>query len=187
MKLILASASPRRAELLHSAGFEFIVAPANIEEVPQGGESAENYTRRVAHDKAADVMRAHSVGDGSLILAADTEVIVDGRIFGKPRDVDDARRMLRLLSGRVHDVMTAVILVGNWRTWEAIVVTKVWFAALTDGEIDWYAGSGEPMGKAGAYAIQGLGARFVERIDGSWSNVVGLPVATVHQMLRAVQ
>jgi septum formation protein len=186
MKLILASASPRRAELLHSAGFEFTAAPANVEEVPQKGESAENYTRRVAHDKAVHVMHTHSV-TGNLILAADTEVVVDGRILGKPRDVDDAKRMLRVLSGRAHDVLTAVILMTPGRTTEAVVATKVWFSALSDAEIDWYVESGEPMGKAGAYAIQGRGARFIERIDGSWSNVVGLPVATIHQMLRAVQ
>ena len=187
MKLILASASPRRAELLHSAGFEFTVAAANIDEVPQRGESAENYTRRVAHEKATSVARTHAVAAGQQILGADTEVVVDGSILGKPRDPADAVRMLRLLSGRVHDVLTAVVLLGDMRTVEAAAITRVWFSGLTESEIGWYVASGEPMGKAGAYAIQGLGARFVERIDGSWSNVVGLPLATVHQMLREVQ
>ena len=186
MKLIVASASPRRAELLRSAGFEFTVVAPEVEEVPQAGESAEGYTRRVAAEKAQHVVRTHA-GDGQMILGADTEVVVDGRILGKPNDSADAARMLRLLSGRVHDVVTAVVLISNWRTAEAVAVTRVWFSPLTDDEIGWYVRSGEPMGKAGAYAIQGLGARFIERIDGSWSNVVGLPLATVHQMLRAVQ
>ena len=157
-----------------------------VEEVPQQGESPEDYTRRVAAAKATQVARTHGA-DGQMILGADTEVVVDGRILGKPADSADAARMLRLLSGRAHEVVTAVILLSNWRTAEAVVVTRVWFSELTDVEIDWYVGSAEPMGKAGAYAIQGLGARFIERIDGSWSNVVGLPLATVHQLLGAVQ
>ena len=186
MHLILASASPRRAELLHSAGFEFTAVAANVAEVPHAGEPAEAYTLRVAHDKGAQVARAHA-GNGRVILAADTEVVIQGQILGKPADSGDARRMLRMLAGAVHDVLTAVVLIGNWRTAEAVVVTRVWFTPMSDDEIDWYVASGEPMGKAGAYAIQGLGARFIERIEGSWSNVVGLPVATVHRMLREVQ
>ena len=130
MKLILASASPRRAELLHSAGYEFTIVPADIEEVPREGESAEDYTRRVALEKAAQVVST-AAGDHNLVLAADTEVVIDGRILGKPADRDDASRMLRLLSGRVHDVLTAVVLAGNWRPAEAAVVTKVWFSPLT--------------------------------------------------------
>jgi septum formation protein len=186
MRLILASASPRRAELLQSAGFHFEVAPAHIDEMPRDGETAEAYTMRVAYDKAADVAST-VVGDWNVILGADTEVVIDGKIMGKPADSADARRMLRLLSGTVHDVLTAVVLVGNWRTAEAVVATRVWFSDMTDKEIEWYVASGEPMGKAGGYAIQGLGARFVERIEGSWSNVVGLPLATVHRLLREVQ
>jgi septum formation protein len=186
MNLVLASASPRRAELLQSAGFEFTVVPADIEEVPNEGETAKHYTQRVAYAKA-NYVAMRQLDEGWIVLGADTEVVVDGSILGKPRDPDDAMRMLRLLSGRTHDVLTAVVLVGDGITAEAVAVTKVSFSNLTDQEIQWYAGSGEPMGKAGAYAIQGRGARFVERIDGSWSNVVGLPVAVVHQMLRAVQ
>jgi septum formation protein len=186
MHLILASASPRRAELLHSAGFEFTVAPADIQEGPRSGESAETYTRRVAHEKALQISLT-CPDERVLVLGADTEVVIDGQILGKPVDPDDAARMLRLLSGRAHDVVTAVALLGSRCAAEAVVLTRVWFAALTGREIDWYVASGEPMGKAGAYAIQGLGARFVERIDGSWSNVVGLPVAAVHRMLGEVQ
>ena len=185
MQLILASASPRRAELLHSAGFAFTAAPANVDETPRNGESAVAYTRRVAHEKGAHIARTH--GGGSVILGADTEVVIGGQILGKPADPNDARRMLRLLAGTVHDVLTAVVAIHSRRTAEAVVHTRVWFTPMTEREIDWYVASGEPMGKAGAYAIQGLGARFVERIDGSWSNVVGLPLATVHRLLREVQ
>lgn len=186
MHLILASASPRRAELLHSAGFAFSIVAANLDETPRPGEPAEAYTLRVAHEKAAHVAQAPRAGDG-LILGADTEVVIDGRIMGKPADAADARRMLRQLAGTVHDVLTAVVMRGNGRTAEAVVVTRVWFTSMSEQEIDWYVASGEPMGKAGGYAIQGLGARFVERIDGSWSNVVGLPVAAVYRLLGEVQ
>lgn len=151
--------------------------------MPEPGESAEAYTRRVARDKAAYVA-ASAAGRGHLVLAADTEVVIDGRILGKPADPDDARRMLRLLAGRAHEVLTAVIVVGNRGTASEVSVTRVWFVEMTDEDVNWYVASGEPMGKAGAYAIQGLGARFVERIEGSWSNVVGLPVAAVHRLLR---
>ena len=186
MHLILASASLRRAELLESVGVEFTVAPADVDETPQDGEPAAAYTTRVARDKARHIARSHA-GPETIVLAADTEVVIDGRILGKPVDAGDARRMLRLLAGTVHDVLTAVVLVGRSRELEEVVTTRVWFAPLSDDEIDWYVASGEPMGKAGAYAIQGLGARFVDRIDGSWSNVVGLPVATAYRLLRAVQ
>ena len=161
------------------------MAPANIDETPRDGESPETYTLRVANEKAAHIARTHA-GDG-VILGADTEVVIGGQILGKPVDADDARRMLQLLAGTVHDVLTAVVVVGNWCTAEAVTTTRVWFSPMTHAEIEWYVASAEPMGKAGAYAIQGLGARFVERIDGSWSNVVGLPLATVHRLLREVQ
>lgn len=186
MQLILASASPRRAELLYSAGFEFTIAPANLDEIPRDGETAAAYTLRVAHDKAHHIAHTRRDSD-AVVLGADTEVVIGGRILGKPADVDDARRMLRLLSGRVHDVLTAVVLIGGSGGAEEVVTTRVWFAPLTEADLDWYLASGEPMGKAGAYAIQGLGARFVERIDGSWSNVVGLPIATLHRLWREVQ
>ena len=186
MRLILASASPRRAELLQSAGFEFDIEPADVEEVPRPDEAPTAYTLRVAREKAEHVAARHA-GRGAIVLGADTEVIQDGRIFGKPADHLQARRMLEALSGREHWVHTGVVLVGDGRKAEAVVSTLVTVSPLTPGEIEWYLESGEPMGKAGAYAIQGLGARFIERIQGSWSNVVGLPVATVHRLWGEVQ
>ena len=182
MRLILASASPRRAELLRSAGFDFAVDPSNVEEMPREGESAEDYTLRVARDKARDVAARTSVPDAA-VLGADTEVVVDGRILGKPEDEEHAVEMLKLLSGRAHEVITAVVVCrGSQEAFDAIK-TRVHFSALTHEEIREYVSTGEPMGKAGAYAIQGYAARFIDRIDGSWSNVVGLPIHAVHQLL----
>lgn len=186
MHLILASASPRRAELLRAGGFEFEVRAADVEEVPRDGESAGDYTLRVSLDKARAVAATLTSAD-AVVLAADTEVVVGGRVLGKPADPADAAAMLRLLSGVVHDVITAVVVWTPEREASRIVTTRVEFAPMTAEEIDWYVGSGEPMGKAGAYGIQGRGARFITRIDGSWSSVVGLPVASVHQLLREVQ
>lgn len=185
MRLILASASPRRAELLAAAGFVFDVIPAEVDETPRAGECAEPYAIRVAADKAAAVAE-RCRGSLSIILAADTVVAVGGQILGKPNDSSDARRMLRLLSGQAHDVHTAVVMRSAAGQRQEIATTRVWFAALDPLEIEWYIESGEPEGKAGAYAIQGRAARFVERIEGSWSNVVGLPVATVARMLKHV-
>lgn len=186
MHLILASASPRRAELLRSAGFDFEAVTSEIDETPHPGEAPGTYTLRVAREKARYVARRRWT-PGSVVLGADTEVVAHGEIFGKPADEADAARMLQLLSGITHDVLTAVVVVAGDREVAEVVTTRVRFAPLTDDEIAWYVASGEPMGKAGAYAIQGLGARFVERIDGSWSNVVGLPVATVHRLLTEVE
>lgn len=185
MLLTLASASPRRAELLESAGFTFAVVPAAVDEMPQEGEAPEAYTLRVARDKARSV--ASRRASGGVVLGADTEVVAAGTILGKPQDADDAGRMLRLLSGAVHDVITAVVILADGREAAEVVSTTVSFTPLTEGEIDWYVATGEPMGKAGGYAIQGRGARFIDRIEGSWSNVVGLPIATVHRLLREVQ
>ena len=186
MRLILASASPRRADLLRSAGFDVEILPADVEEFPGPGETADVYTRRVALDKARRV--AGAVADPSAaVIAADTEVVVAGRILGKPADDADAAAMLRLLSAAAHDVLTAVVICANGHELVEVVTTRVWFVSMSEDEIDWYVGTGEPRGKAGAYAIQGHGARFIERIEGSWSNVVGLPVHTVHRLLaRAV-
>jgi septum formation protein len=186
VRLILASASPRRAELLTSAGFTFEVLPADVDETPRDGEPPEGYTQRVARDKARQVL--HTVGDTDLaVLGADTEVVLGCRILGKPVDLDHAKRMLAGLSGTVHDVLTAVVICANRREWVEVVTTRVHFQPLSQRDIDWYVASGEPMGKAGAYAIQGLGARFVDRIEGSWSNVVGLPLHAVHRLLGEVQ
>lgn len=186
MRLILASASPRRADLLKAAGIEFDVMPADVDETVHQGESAEQYARRVANAKACGALaRSH----GRPVLAADTVVVVDGQILGKPADAADARRMLGLLSGRRHEVLTAVsVSLGGpddvCPAASGVERTTVEFAPLNDKEIGWYIASGEPMDKAGAYAIQGLGSRFVTRIDGSYSNVVGLPIALVYKLLK---
>ncbi len=186
MRLILASASPRRADLLRAAKFDFEVAPSDIDESPEPGERPEHYTLRVARDKARYVA-ARPSSAGAVILAADTEVVIDGRILGKPASPENAGAMLSILSGEAHDVLTAVVVRNHEREVSEVLTTRVRFARLSAEDIAWYIASGEPMGKAGAYAIQGLGARFVERIEGSWSGVVGLPIATVHRLLREVQ
>jgi nucleoside triphosphate pyrophosphatase len=181
MDLILASASPRRAELLSSAGFSFRVIPAEIDETPRQGEAAADYALRMASEKAHEVA---SRVDGAPILAADTVVVAGEEILGKPRDDDDAARMLRLLSGAVHLVQTGVVLRCSASTSSEVCTTRVFVRDLSPSEIQWYINTGEPAGKAGAYAIQGRAARFIDWIEGSWSNVVGLPIATVHLLLR---
>lgn len=181
--LILASASPRRAELLSSAGLDFEVRPADVDETPRPGETPQAYALRVARDKAA-VIAAGCRESGTPVLAADTVVVVDGEIMGKPADDADAVRMLKTLSGKAHDVITGVVIAVGGRDIAEAVTTRVHVLPLSDDEIAWYVASGEPRGKAGAYAIQGRAARFIERIEGSWSNVVGLPISTVHRMLK---
>ena len=182
MRLILASASPRRAELLTSAGFEFEISPANVDESRFPGEQPASYALRVAVAKADAATRVDSSA-GDVVLAADTVVVIGDRILGKPVDDADARSMLGLLSGTVHTVLTAVVLRTTAEQRSAVVVTRVHFRRLLDEEIDWYLETGEPDGKAGAYAIQGQAARFIDWIDGSWSNVVGLPIETVDRLL----
>src|SRR5688572_23178532 len=192
MRLILASASPRRAELLASAGFDFEVAPADVDESAHPGEDPAQYALRVATVKAHRVMsgQAPSAGSGQgdgVILAADTVVVAGGRMMGKPVDDRDAESMLRQLSGVVHEVLTAVVLLDNGRAASEVVSTKVHFLPLSDADIRWYIATGEPRGKAGAYAIQGRAARFIDWIEGSWSNVVGLPIASVFRLLRGAR
>lgn len=180
-RLILASASPRRAELLRAASIEFDVQPADVDESVRAHETPEAYVRRVAQAKArAIAKRATDI----VVLAADTTVVVDGHILAKPIDDADARRMLRMLAGKSHEVLTGVCVANRGIEEVGVESTLVTFAPLTDAEIDCYIASGEPSDKAGAYAIQGLASRFVTCIDGSYSNVVGLPVALVYQMLR---
>ena len=180
-RLVLASASPRRAELLRAAGIDYDVIPANVDETLKPDESVREYVARLAETKARAI---HALDGQRTVLAADTVVVVDAQILGKPLDEADARRMLRLLSGRMHDVLTAVSIFHPGGIVDTRVdVTRVEFAPLSESEIDWYVSTGEPMDKAGAYAVQGLASRFVPRIEGSYSNVVGLPVALVHQML----
>ena len=186
MRLILASASPRRAELLAAAGFEFDVIPADIDETPRPGESAVDYTQRVARDKSRSVATVQR-DSTAVVLAADTEVVVDDAILGKPSSTEDASRMLRLLSGRTHDVLTAVVVWAHGRELSEVVSTRVEFTRMSDREIADYVRSGEPMGKAGGYGIQGYASRFIPRIEGSWSNVVGLPIHAVHRLLAKVE
>jgi septum formation protein len=182
--LVLASASPRRAELLAAAGFDFVVAPPHIDETPSSSEEPSSYAQRIARAKADHVSRTRLAGD--TILAADTVVVTGGRLMGKPVDDADAAAMLRALSGITHEVHTAIALDGPGGAPGEIVTTRVRFKPLTDREIAWYLASGEPRGKAGAYGIQGRAARFIEWIDGSWSNVVGLPISTVYRLLAEV-
>jgi septum formation protein len=184
-KLILASASPRRAELLLSAGFKFVVQSAEVDETPRVSEAASDYVLRIAREKARPIAAAVK-GSGSVVLAADTTVVTNSRIMGKPRNDEDAANMLATLSGSVHEVLTGVVVCTDSRELVELVTTRVHFLPLTPAAIAWYIATGEPSGKAGAYAIQGYAARFIDWIDGSWSNVVGLPLATVTRMLEEV-
>ena len=192
--LILASASPRRRELLAQAGYTFEVRPAHIPEDLLTGEDPIVYVTRLAREKAKAVFRDVSAG-GSLselakvgssiaVLGADTTVTLDGAILGKPADAEDAARMLRLLSGRTHRVITGVALVTAHGTEVAAEVTAVRFLTLSEEEIAAYIATGEPMDKAGAYGIQGRAARWIPRIEGCYFNVVGLPLALVSSMLE---
>jgi septum formation protein len=184
MRLILASASPRRADLLRAAGFTFDTVVADVDEAVRAGESPALYVRRLAAEKSFAALKGCATSDDSrFILAADTTVVVDNEILGKPRDDHDAAAMLGRLSGRRHEVLTGVSIRRNAFEVGRVETTAVCFAALTPDEVAWYVGSGEGRDKAGGYAIQGLASRFVTRIDGSYSNVVGLPVAAVVELL----
>jgi septum formation protein len=178
---VLASRSPRRSELLTAAGVRFVVHAADIDETPQPRESPQAYVLRMAEEKA----RAVHVSDSEMILGADTTVVLGSEILGKPIDRADATRMLTALAGKRHDVLTGVCLIQNGRRIALeLASTAVWFSPMTSEEIAEYVASGEPMDKAGAYAIQGIASRWVERIDGSYTNVVGLPVPLVYSLLR---
>jgi septum formation protein len=186
MRLMLASASPRRAALLSAAGFTFEVRPAGVDERMLPGEAPAAYVRRMALQKSAAAQAEHGAADpgGDLVvLAADTAVVVDGRVLGKPADAGEAREMLECLSGRAHQVLTGVSVRKGAVELGAVETTTVWFSPLAASDIAWYVGSGEGGDKAGGYAIQGLASRFIPRIEGSYSNVVGLPVARVVQLL----
>ncbi|WLD57089.1 Maf family nucleotide pyrophosphatase [Salinispirillum sp. LH 10-3-1] len=187
MKLILASSSPRRHELLALLGVPFVVQPADIDETPRPHEAALDYVRRMAAEKAEKVWQRLVAGAESeaetWVLGSDTSVVVDGEILGKPVDEHDALRMLRLLSGRVHEVITAVSLHGVGGADVRCSVTDVEFTTMSDAEMIQYWHSGEPSDKAGAYGIQGRGARFVRSISGSYHAVMGLPVDVVADML----
>jgi septum formation protein len=181
MRLVLASASPRRAELLTAAGFTFEVLPPVVDEARRIAEPPAVYALRVAREKAQSAVAVHP---DAAILAADTIVAIGDQTLGKPAGSADATRMLQLLSGAEHTVQTAVVLRVAGSESAQLITTRVRFSPLSAEEIAWYVATGEPVGKAGAYAIQGHAARFVHWIQGSWSNVVGLPVATVYRMLK---
>ena len=182
-RIILASASPRRAELLSQIGVEFELAPSQVEERPHPDEAPPDYITRIARAKVIAVAGQQEVG---LIIGADTVVVLDGRLIGKPDDPAEAQSMLRQLSGRWHAVMTGVALYDLETRREVADYNKtlVKFAQLTDREIEWYVNTGEPMDKAGAYGIQGLGGLFVDEIAGNYYNVVGLPIPLVYRLAR---
>jgi septum formation protein len=186
--LVLASASPRRQDLLHSARISFAVQPADIDETPRTGEDPREYAERLAREKALAVWQTRP---NDVVLGADTIVVVDETVLGKPADAPDAARMLRLLAGRSHQVITGVCVVrpGKQRVdrhelTTASETTLVTMNELSEEEIQEYIATGEPMDKAGAYAIQGIASRWIPRIEGDYSNVVGLPVALVYRILR---
>jgi len=185
-RLILASASPRRRELLANAGFAFEVAPAEVDESYTAGEDPAAFAERLALHKAEAVARRFSPPEDVVVLGADTVVVADGEVLGKPASADDARAMLRKLSGIIHRVITGVALAapGTSRRAGGHEVTRVYFRPLTEEEIAAYVATGEPLDKAGAYAAQGQASRFVTRVEGCYFNVVGLPVALVDRLLR---
>jgi len=182
-RIVLASASPRRADLLTAIGVGFELAPSNILERPHPDEAPADYIMRLARAKVIEVARRRDTG---LVIGADTIVVLDGRLMGKPEDDSDAERMLKMLSGKWHAVMTGVSLydVSTKREVADYDKTLVKFAALTEKEIDWYVKTGEPMDKAGAYAIQGRGAMFIDEIAGNYHNVVGLPIPLVYRLAK---
>jgi septum formation protein len=194
MRLVLASASPRRADLLRAAGFTFDTVPAEVDERVRDGEVPGQYVRRLAVEKSAAVLEALtasgstpiSLTEDLVVLGADTAVVVDGEILGKPRDDREAGAMLRRLSGRRHEVLTGVSLRSRSAERGLVETTGVYMMELRDQDIAWYLGSGEGRDKAGAYGIQGLASRFILRIDGSYANVVGLPVANIPALLTAL-
>ena len=185
-KIVLASASPRRSELLSRVGIEFEVIPSNIPEEPLHGETPSEHVMRLAFQKASEV--AGMAGEGRWVIGSDTVVIIDGEILGKPEDRADAMSMLKKLSGREHKVVTgySILNISSGKEVKRAVETAVKFKDLADNEIEGYVDSGEPMDKAGAYAIQGLGSFMVEGIVGSYSNVVGLPVCQIVNDLERV-
>jgi nucleoside triphosphate pyrophosphatase len=196
VRLILASGSPRRAELLRAAGFSFDVVVPEVDETRRSAEPAEAYVRRLSQEKSSVALGGVRARDdetdrridvsrnSDVIIAADTVVVVDGDLLGKPRDQTDAASMLRRLSGRWHEVMTGISVRSALRETGSVAVTRVQFAELSAADIDWYVTSGETADKAGAYAIQGLASRFIPRIEGSYTNVVGLPISLVQELLK---
>jgi septum formation protein len=183
-KLILASKSARRAEILRAVDWPFQAIAANIDETRGDSEDALTYVKRLAREKAETVAAKISAG---LVLGADTVVVVDNEILGQPRDDRDAQRMLRLLSGKWHQVLTGVALMRVGNQFESLIdheTTRVRFGEMSAEEIDWYVSTGEPRDKAGAYAIQGRAALFIEEVEGDYFNIVGLPIRLVYELMR---
>jgi len=183
-KLILASASPRRAEILTAVGWDFEKQTADVDETELAGENAEDYVRRLAREKAFAVAEKHQ---NALVLGADTIVVISNQIVGKPKDYEDARRMLRILSGNWHEVLTGIALIevveGVYETKVDLQRTRVKFAELSSTEIEFLIEKGAPLDKAGAYAVQAQAALFIEQIEGDYWNVVGLPVNLVYELI----
>jgi len=180
-RLVLASASPRRRELLAGLGLEFTVRPVDLDETPEPGEDPRAYVARLAREKAAAAARP-----GELVLAADTVVVIVGTLLGKPEGPEEARRMLAQIAGRVHTVLTGVELILGERRAAAVSESRVRLAELDAERIAWYVATGEPLDKAGSYAVQGLGALFVEAVEGNYTNVVGLPLPEVYRLFAAL-
>jgi septum formation protein len=185
--LYLASRSPRRNELLARLDRPFQALDLHVPEVRAAGESAADYVQRVAADKARAGLALVAHDPDAVVLGSDTEVVLDGRVFGKPTDADDACAMLRTLAGRTHQVMTAVALVAAGREQGVLVVSEVTFAAIDEERIAAYVASGEPMDKAGAYAIQGGAERYIRHLAGSYSGVMGLPLQQTEQLLQTFE
>lgn len=183
--LVLASASPRRAELLASVALEFEVRPADIDESREDGESAKEYVRRMAREKA-DRVAAEPGCESDVVLAADTVVCLGEEVFGKPANVGEALDMWRVLSGRTHDVYTALALSYNARVSEEMSISRVTFETISDQQMHAYWATGEPVDKAGGYAVQGLGSAWIRRIEGSYSGIVGLPLYELNRLLGSV-
>jgi septum formation protein len=183
MRFILASQSPRRRELLSSIGLTFDVIPSEVPEVHQSGESPEEYVARLSRDKAAAIAARHG---NAWIIAADTTVLLGEELLEKPADAEDAKRMLATIAGRTHIVYTGVTLQNEMQDWRdtRVAESEVRMLPLDAADIAWYVSTGEPLDKAGAYAVQGIGAMFIDSIHGSYTNVVGLPLALLFQMLR---
>jgi septum formation protein len=180
-KIVLASGSPRRAEIMNSVGWEFTKSVPDVDESEIQGETPESYVLRLARTKAQKVAEGF---EGGIVLGADTTVVINGRILGKPLDLADAKRMLEMLSGSWHEVLTGVAVVKNGETSTGLQRTRVKFAEMTSAETDFLAEEGDPLDKAGAYAVQAQAALFIEGIEGDYWNVVGLPVSLVYRLIR---
>lgn len=183
-RIILASGSPRRSEILNSVGWEFAKVVPDIDESEREGEPPEEYVRRLAREKADAVAANYS---GEIVLAADTTVVVDKAIVGKPIDLADARRMIRMLAGNWHEVLTGIAVAANGETQVEMQRTRVKFAQMTDAEIDFLVEKGDPLDKAGAYAVQAQAALFIEGIEGDYWNVVGLPINLVYELVMGAE